>query len=191
MHRGAPTVIKRQTTLTSANAAAPASMLHAWVPPASIRQAHRARPGAALRRLAYAARGAGGPKNNTLSEVDIAWLRGKSFEEVLGALKATGGNAFAVGRSALRGVSWCKGKSAWKAQARWQGSMIHLGQYKTDGAAARAYDAAARRIFRRCANLGLRLCIARRAPPHPDTTARFSPLCVLQRCKAQPCGLGR
>lgn len=100
--------------------------------------------------MVYAARGAAAPSNKTLSEVDLAWLRGKSFEQVLAALQATGGAAFATGSSAFRGVSWHKENGKWKVQIGIQGKTMVIGYFNSEKAAAHAYDAAARRILRGC-----------------------------------------
>jgi AP2 domain len=100
--------------------------------------------------MVYAARGAAAPSNKTLSEVDLAWLRGKSFEQVFSALQATGGAAFATGSSAFRGVSWDKRKGKWEAKIGIQGKRMKIGYFNSEKAAAHAYDAAARRILRGC-----------------------------------------
>ncbi len=100
--------------------------------------------------MVYAARGAVAPSNKTLSEVDLAWLRGKSFEQVFSALQATGGAAFATGSSAFRGVSWHKSKGKWEAGIKIQGKRMDIGYFNSEKAAAHAYDATARRILRGC-----------------------------------------
>ena len=50
------------------------------------------------------------------------------------------------------GVSWHKGDDAWHAKIGLHGKVLHLGCYGDEIAAARAYDAAARKHFGEFAN---------------------------------------
>jgi hypothetical protein len=47
--------------------------------------------------------------------------------------------------SKYKGVCWHKGKRKWEATIGFKGRNIHLGRFKSEKAAAKAYDAAARK----------------------------------------------
>ena len=49
--------------------------------------------------------------------------------------------------SKFRGVSWASGPSKWRASLKLNGSFRHLGYFKTEEEAARAYDSAATNFF--------------------------------------------
>lgn len=49
--------------------------------------------------------------------------------------------------SRFRGVSWHKASGSWQACIRRDGRQCHLGHFKDETDAARAYDAAARSVF--------------------------------------------
>jgi hypothetical protein len=59
------------------------------------------------------------------------------------------------GASRYKGVSWHNGTARWRAFIQARGRRIYLGQFKSEVAAARAYDAAARRYFGEFAVLNL------------------------------------
>jgi hypothetical protein len=49
--------------------------------------------------------------------------------------------------SDYKGVSWAKGQALWRAKIRKDGKMFPLGDFRSEWAAARAYDEAARELF--------------------------------------------
>lgn len=100
-------------------------------------------------RLLYARDGPDARTNGTLTPGDKAALHGKSFEEVLAEIKATGGAAFSRGASSYRGVCFHKSSSKWRAQSQIGGKRTTLGYFVSEEAAARAYDAAARLVHGR------------------------------------------
>ena len=53
----------------------------------------------------------------------------------------------ATGKSPYKGVSWNHARNNWLARIRVDGCLKYLGSFKTDAAAAHAYDAAARKFF--------------------------------------------
>lgn len=52
--------------------------------------------------------------------------------------------------SQYKGVCWHQGKCRWVAQIQVNGQKKHLGWFKDEAAAAKAYDAAARGVGRHC-----------------------------------------
>lgn len=100
-------------------------------------------------RLRYARDGPDARTNGTLTPEDKAALHGKSFQEVLAEIKATGGAVFSRGASSYRGVT-C-GKNKWIARIRVDCKIAYLGYFASEEAAARAYDAAARLVHGRWA----------------------------------------
>jgi hypothetical protein len=55
--------------------------------------------------------------------------------------------------SRYKGVHWCKESRIWKAVIRFKGKKQNLGQFKNEIDAARAYDKAARQLFKEFAYL--------------------------------------
>jgi hypothetical protein len=56
-------------------------------------------------------------------------------------------------RAGYKGVAWAKDKNLWRGNICVNGKRIHLGYFRTSVAAARAYDAAARKYFGEFARL--------------------------------------
>ena len=59
---------------------------------------------------------------------------------------------FRYGASRFKGVWWCHATGNWRAHV-WHYKTIHLGSYKSEEDAARAYDAKARELFGEFARL--------------------------------------
>ncbi|WIA42048.1 hypothetical protein OEZ86_009336 [Tetradesmus obliquus] len=98
-------------------------------------------------RVIYVAEGEHALGNNqTLTAEDKAALAGKSLEQVWREIKATGGGAFSRGKSRFRGVNLYTAKTKWRARVSCAGKQSRVGDWLTEQEAARAYDAAARRI---------------------------------------------
>jgi hypothetical protein len=95
-------------------------------------------------RVLYVLHGPGADANNALTPADKAALDGMSMEQVVAAIKATGGAAFSSGRSAYRGVSWHKGCGRWRAAIRLPGGKLKRHLYGSELEAAHQYDAWAR-----------------------------------------------
>ena len=78
-----------------------------------------------------------------LSEAEKAQVSALSVEELRASFKAAS-FVFSRGSSAYRGVSWDKNKLKWQAAAWLPGGngKVSLGYYKSEEAAARAYDKA-------------------------------------------------
>lgn len=79
------------------------------------------------------------PRLRNLQQITIAQNRQRAWH--------------ARGRSQYRGVYWNHGASAWSAQCCHEGQNHHLGYFRSERAAARARDRAARRMHGRFAVL--------------------------------------
>jgi hypothetical protein len=101
-------------------------------------------------RIIYVAEGEDALGNNqTLTAADKAALAGKTLQQVWLEIKATGGMAFSTGKSRFRGVSFNKNESKWWTRFRVAGKLFLSGKWLREEEAARAYDAASRRIHGR------------------------------------------
>lgn len=112
-------------------------------------------------RVAYKLRGDDAVLALPMSEAERQRLDAMSLEEVVVEIRAAGGFAFSKGSSAYRGVCWHKGQGNWKAGIKVAGKQQTVGSFDDEEEAARAYDAAARRVHGRCA-----LQLGRLPSPH-------------------------
>jgi hypothetical protein len=87
--------------------------------------------------------------NQTLTAAVKAELAGKTLQQVWLEIKATGRSTFSFGKSRFRGIYFKQGNQKWQARLWVASTRQSLGFWRTEEQAARAYDAAARRIHGR------------------------------------------
>jgi len=103
-------------------------------------------------RLIYRIEGPDAKCNNTLTDEEKSMLDAMTIEQVIAHVKSSGGRdhtSSSSSSSRYRGVSWAGSLQKWRAQICHSGKDCSLGCFHLEDDAARAYDAAARRVMGR------------------------------------------